>query len=393
MWKKRKPDYRDTLRASYAGYVTQAIVNNLAPLLFLIFQETYGISLHQITLMITLNFGIQLLVDLLSAAAVDRVGYKKSIVFAHMVSAAGIGAMALLPGYRGLMVSVILYAVGGGLIEVLISPIVEACPTEEKSASMSLLHSFYCWGHVLVVLGTTLFFALAGRERWRLLCLMWAMVPACNAVKFARVPIRSLKEEGETLSWRKLLGGRLFWIFALLMVCSGASEQAMSQWASAFAESGLKVSKTAGDLAGPCLFAALMGSSRIFYARFSEKIPLKRFMLFSGGMCLTGYILAAYSQSPVLALAGCALCGLAVGILWPGTFSLAAAGIPGGSTAMFAFLALAGDLGCSAGPTIVGLVADACSNIQAGLLMAVLFPIMLFLGVLLTNIIGDGGEN
>ncbi len=393
MWKKRKPDYRDTMRASYAGYVTQAIVNNLAPLLFLIFQETYGISLHQITLMITLNFGIQLLVDLLSAAAVDRVGYKKSIVFAHMVSAAGIGTMALLPGYRGLMVSVILYAVGGGLIEVLISPIVEACPTEGKSASMSLLHSFYCWGHVLVVLGTTLFFALAGRERWRLLCLMWAMVPACNAVKFARVPIRSLKEEGETLSWRKLLGGRLFWIFALLMVCSGASEQAMSQWASAFAESGLKVSKTAGDLAGPCLFAALMGSSRIFYARFSEKIPLKRFMLFSGGMCLTGYILAAYSQSPVLALAGCALCGLAVGILWPGTFSLAAAGIPGGSTAMFAFLALAGDLGCSAGPTIVGLVADACSNIQAGLLMAVLFPIMLFLGVLLTNIIGDGGEN
>lgn len=393
MWKKRKPDYRDTLRASYAGYVTQAIVNNLAPLLFLIFQETYGISLHQITLMITLNFGIQLLVDLLSAAAVDRVGYKKSIVFAHMVSAAGIGTMALLPGYRGLMVSVILYAVGGGLIEVLISPIVEACPTEGKSASMSLLHSFYCWGHVLVVLGTTLFFALAGRERWRLLCLMWAMVPACNAVKFARVPIRSLKEEGETLSWRKLLGGRLFWIFALLMVCSGASEQAMSQWASAFAESGLKVSKTAGDLAGPCLFAALMGSSRIFYARFSEKIPLKRFMLFSGGLCLTGYILAAYSQSPVLALAGCALCGLAVGILWPGTFSLAAAGIPGGSTAMFAFLALAGDLGCSAGPTIVGLVADACSNIQAGLLMAVLFPIMLFLGVLLTNIIGDGGEN
>lgn len=393
MWKKRKPDYRDTMRASYAGYVTQAIVNNLAPLLFLIFQETYGISLHQITLMITLNFGIQLLVDLLSAAAVDRVGYKKSIVFAHMVSAAGIGTMALLPGYRGLMVSVILYAVGGGLIEVLISPIVEACPTEGKSASMSLLHSFYCWGHVLVVLGTTLFFALAGRERWRLLCLMWAMVPACNAVKFARVPIRSLKEEGETLSWRKLLGGRLFWIFALLMVCSGASEQAMSQWASAFAESGLKVSKTAGDLAGPCLFAALMGSSRIFYARFSEKIPLKRFMLFSGGLCLTGYILAAYSQSPVLALAGCALCGLAVGILWPGTFSLAAAGIPGGSTAMFAFLALAGDLGCSAGPTIVGLVADACSNIQAGLLMAVLFPIMLFLGVLLTNIIGDGGEN
>lgn len=385
MWKKRKPDYGATLRASYAGYVTQAIVNNLAPLLFIIFQESYGISFYQITFLITMNFGIQLLVDLISASAVDKIGYKKSIVFAHVVSAAGIGSMAILPGYGGLMAAAVLYAVGGGLIEVLLSPIVEACPTEEKPASMSLLHSFYCWGYVMVVAGTTLFFALAGRERWRILCILWAVVPALNALQFARVPIRSLREEGESLPWRQLLTGKMFWIFALLMMCSGACEQAMGQWASAFAESGLSISKTVGDLAGPCLFAALMGISRIFYAGFSEKIVLKRFMLISGGLCLIGYLLAALCVSPLHALAGCALCGLSVGILWPGTFSLAAESMPRGGTAMFAFLSLAGDLGCSIGPTVVGLVSDSCGNIQAGLLTAVLFPVMLFAGAWVMN--------
>lgn len=387
MWKKRKLDYGDTLRASYVGYVTQAIVNNLAPLLFIIFQESYGISFHQITFLITINFGIQLLVDLISASAVDRIGYKKSIVFAHIISAAGIGSMAILPGYGGLAAATVLYAVGGGLIEVLLSPIVEACPTEEKSASMSLLHSFYCWGYVIVVIGTTLFLTLAGRENWRVLCVLWALVPAFNALQFAEVPIRSLKEEGESLPWRQWLTGKLFWIFALLMMCSGACEQAMGQWASAFAELGLNISKTMGDLAGPCLFAALMGGSRIFYARFSEKIVLKRFMLLSGGVCLLGYLLASFSVSPVYALGGCALCGLSVGILWPGTFSLAAESMPRGGTAMFAFLSLAGDLGCSIGPTVVGLVSDSCGNIQAGLLMAVVFPVMLFVGVLMTNVV------
>lgn len=386
MWKKRRPDFRATLRASYVGYVTQAIVNNLAPLLFIIFQESYGISFYQITFLITINFGIQLLVDLISASVVDKIGYKKSIIFAHVVSAMGIGSMAILPGYGGLVTATILYAIGGGLIEVLLSPIVEACPTEEKSASMSLLHSFYCWGYVMVVAGTTLFFALAGRERWRVLCILWAVVPAFNALQFARVPIRSLREEGESLPWRQWLTGKVFWIFALLMMCSGACEQAMGQWASAFAESGLNISKTVGDLAGPCLFAALMGVSRIFYAGFSGKIVLKRFMLISGGLCLMGYLLAAFCTSPFYALAGCALCGLSVGILWPGTFSLAAESMPRGGTAMFAFLSLAGDLGCSIGPTVVGLVSDNCGNIQAGLLMAVLFPVILFVGVWMINL-------
>lgn len=384
--------YRHTIRASYLGYVTQAIVNNLAPLLFLTFQETYGISMERITFLITINFSIQLLVDFLSAGLIDRVGYRKAIVFAHLCSAVGIGGMAVFPEmwgdfYLGLMVSVVLYAIGGGLIEVLISPIVEACPTEKKEASMSLLHSFYCWGHVIVVVFTTIFFWVFGRKWWKELCVLWAILPVCNGIYFMKVPIRSLNEEQEPMSWKGLFSGKLFWIFALLMVCAGASEQAMSQWASVFAESGLRVSKAVGDLAGPCMFAALMGASRVAYASFSHRISLKHFMLGSSILCILGYVMAVFSPNPVLGLMGCGLCGLSVGILWPGTFSLASQSLAGGGTAMFAFLALAGDLGCSLGPTVVGLASVEAGTIQGGLLMAILFPIALFLGVLLWNLI------
>ncbi len=384
--------YSRTIKASCLGYVTQAVVNNLAPLLFLTFQELYNISMERITLLITINFTIQLFVDLLSAGLIDKVGYRRAIVFAHMCSAAGIGGMAVFPAmcgnaYLGLVLSVVLYAIGGGLIEVLISPIVEACPTEKKDASMSLLHSFYCWGHVIVVVVTTCFFAVFGRAWWRVLCVLWALLPVCNAAYFGRVPIRSLNEEQEPMAWRGMFSDKLFLVFVLLMVCAGASEQAMSQWASVFAESGLQMPKEAGDLAGPCMFAALMGVSRLTYARFSDRISLKRFMLGSSILCILSYVLAVFSENPVLGLAGCGLCGLSVGILWPGTYSLASRSLPGGGTAMFAFLALAGDLGCTLGPTVVGMASAGRGSIQGGLLTAIFFPGMLLLGVVLWNLI------
>ncbi len=384
--------YSRTIKASCLGYVTQAVVNNLAPLLFLTFQELYNISMERITLLITINFTIQLFVDLLSAGLIDKVGYRRAIVFAHMCSAAGIGGMAVFPAmcgnaYLGLVLSVVLYAIGGGLIEVLISPIVEACPTEKKDASMSLLHSFYCWGHVIVVIVTTLFFAVFGRTWWKVLCALWALLPVCNAIYFGRVPIRSLNEEQEPMPWRGMFSEKLFLIFVLLMLCAGASEQAMSQWASVFAESGLQMPKEAGDLAGPCMFAALMGVSRLTYARFSDRISLKRFMLGSSILCILSYVLAVFSENPVLGLAGCGLCGLSVGILWPGTYSLASRSLPGGGTAMFAFLALAGDLGCTLGPTVVGMASAGIGSIQGGLLTAIFFPGMLLLGVVLWNLI------
>ena len=378
-------NYNHTLRASYIGYISQAIVNNFAPLLFLTFQKTYGISLDKITLLVTMNFAVQLLVDFLAAGFVDRIGYRRAIVLAHLLCAGGVAGLGILPEltadpYLGFLGAVLLYAAGGGLIEVMISPIVEACPTERKEAAMSLLHSFYCWGHVLVVVASTVFFRVAGIGNWRILAFIWALVPFFNCFYFARVPIRSMTGEGRGMSMRQLAGSGVFWLFVLLMVCSGASEQAMSQWASAFAESALQVGKTMGDLLGPCLFALLMGTSRAVYARFSRHMPLIPFMAGSGFLCIAGYLLAVWSKAPVMALMGCGLCGLSVGILWPGTFSLSCARIPRGGTAMAALLALGGDVGCSLGPTVVGLVSNtAGGSIRSGLLAAVVFPVLLLL--------------
>ena len=382
-------NYNHTLIASYIGYITQAIINNFAPLLFLTFQTTFHIPLEKITLLITINFGIQLLVDLLSAKFVDKIGYKICIVIAHICAAIGLAGLGIFPElvsdpYVGLLLAILIYAIGGGLIEVLISPIVEACPTDKKSAAMSLLHSFYCWGHVFLVVVTTAFFAFVGIEYWRTLAIVWAIIPLFNAFYFTQVPIATLTHHGESLSIRKLLSLKLFWLFAVLMVCAGASEQAMSQWASAFAESGLRVSKTVGDLAGPCFFAILMGISRVFYSKFSERVDIIKFMIGSGFLCVFSYLIAAFSPYPILALIGCGLCGLSVGILWPGTFSIASEKCPRGGTAMFALLALAGDLGCSTGPTVVGVVSSALNNnLKMGLLVAIIFPTSLILGLFL----------
>lgn len=383
-----KNNYNHTLRASYLGYITQAIVNNFIPLLFLTFQGTFGITLEKITLLVTINFAVQLLVDFLSAKFIDKIGYRTAIVAAHVFAALGLAGLGIFPEllpdpFSGLLLCVILYAIGGGLIEVLISPIVEACPTDKKDAAMSLLHSFYCWGCVLVIVASTIFFAVFGIENWRYLAVLWAVVPAVNAVLFSRVPIAMLTEEGGGMSIGSLMRDKVFWLFAFIMVCAGASEQAMSQWASAFAESGLHVSKMVGDLAGPCMFAILMGTSRVFYAKFSEKINLTAFMIGSGLLCIVSYLLASCSPNPILSLAGCALCGLSVGILWPGAFSMASAKRPRGGTAMFALLALAGDLGCSSGPTVVGMVSNAFGgSIHIGLLAAIVFPILLIIGLL-----------
>ena len=379
-------NYNHTLYASYLGYVCQAIVNNLAPLLFLTLQRTYGISLGQITLLVTFNFGVQLLVDLASTLFVDRLGYRRCAVIAHVCCALGLAGLAVLPEllphpYVGLLAAVCLYAVGGGLIEVLISPIVEACPTEKKDAAMSLLHSFYCWGCVLVIALSTAFLALLGSDSWRMLPLLWALVPAANAMLFSRVPVNSLTPEGGGMSVRELLRSSGFWLLALLMVCAGASELSMSQWASAFAEKGLGISKTLGDLAGPCFFAVLMGLARVLYAAFSDRISLLGFMRGSCVLCVASYLLAVFAPHPALALLGCGLCGLSVGILWPGVFSIAAGQMPAGGTALFALLALGGDLGCSSGPTLVGFVSERAGGVlQAGLLAAILFPLVLLAG-------------
>lgn len=383
-----KKSYQTTIYACFTGYIVQAIVNNFIPLLFLTFHKSYGIPLSEITVLVTINFGVQLLVDLLSAGFVDKIGYRVSIVAAHVCAAAGLIALTLLPdlcgnAFAGLLAAVVIYAVGGGLLEVLVSPIMEACPTDNKEKAMSLLHSFYCWGHVGVVLISTLFFRIAGIENWKILALVWAVIPLVNMLVFTKTPIAPLVQEGEEgFSMKELFGKKLFWVLMLMMTCAGASEQAVSQWASTFAEKGLGVSKTIGDLAGPMAFAVLMGLSRAYYGKYGDKINLDRFMVYSGSLCVASYLMIAFIPVPALGLVGCAVCGLSVGIMWPGTFSKAAASLKGGGTAMFALLALAGDLGCSGGPTLAGIVSGQFGdNLRIGILAAVIFPVLLLLSL------------
>lgn len=386
-------NYNHTIYACYIGYITQAIINNFAPLLFLTFQNSYHLSLDKIALLVTINFCFQLCVDAFAARFIDRIGYRRAIVAAHITASVGLIGLAVLPDlfpdpYLGLVCAILIYATGSGLIEVLVSPIVEACPTQKKEAAMSILHSFYCWGHVFVVLMSTLFFTLVGIENWKILACLWAVIPALNVFYFAKVPIAPLVEDGKSVSIRSLFRSKLFWIFFLLMICAGASEQGMSQWASAFAESGLKVSKTIGDLAGPCMFAIFMGISRALYGKFSEKIPLRSFMAGSAILCVGSYLLASLSPFPALSLVGCTLCGLSVGIMWPGTFSMAAKEMPYGGTAMFALLALAGDLGCASGPGFVGTIAEYFGeNLKIGILFAIVFPVLLLSGLALLRIV------
>lgn len=385
-----KTDYNKTIYACFAAYIVQAIINNFVPLLFLTFQNSYGISMAKITMLVTFNFGVQLLVDLVAIGFVDRIGYRASIIIAHLLSAAGLISLAVLPEltgdpFAGLLLSVAVYAAGGGLLEVLVSPIVESCPNDRKEQAMSLLHSFYCWGYVGVILLSTVFFATVGIGRWKLLTLIWALVPACNTFAFLKVPMAPLIADGaKGMTLAELFKNKTFWILLLLMVCAGASEHSVAQWASMLAEKGLGVNKTAGDLAGPMLFAVMMGLSRLIYGKYGDKINLEGFMISSGILCFISYLLIGLTENPLLAFAGCALCGLSVGIMWPGTFSIAAGALRTGGTTMFALLALAGDLGCSGGPTIVGMISGALGDdLKRGILFAVAFPLILTAGICL----------
>lgn len=380
--------YNKTLYACFIGYIVQAIVNNFVPLLFMTFHSSYGIPMTRITLLITFNFGLQLLVDVLSVTFVDRIGYRVSMIIAHLCAVTGFVFLTILPdicrsAFTGLLIAVAVYAVGGGLLEVLVSPIVEACPTKNKEKAMSLLHSFYCWGHVAVVLVSTFIFQMFGIQYWKIMACIWAVVPFVNMIFFTKVPIASLMNEGEKgLTVKQLFHNKIFWVLMVMMICAGASEQAVSQWASTFAETGLGVSKTIGDLAGPMLFALLMGSARAFYGKYGEQIDLEHFMTGSCILCIIAYFCISLVPSPIVGFIGCALCGLSVGIMWPGVFSKAAAYVAKGGTAMFALLALAGDIGCSGGPTVVGMVSSVLdNNLKIGILSGVIFPVLLLTGM------------
>lgn len=382
-----RPNYNKTLKACYLGFITQAISANFAPLLFLRFHNEYNIPFGQIALLSSAFYITQILVDVFCAKFVDAIGYRKSAVASELFSTAGLLGMAILPNFvknpfAAILFSVIIYAMGSGLIEVLGSPIVEACPFEHKDSVMSLLHSFYCWGSAAVILISTAFFAVAGIRSWKILACLWAILPLYNAYNFATCPIERLTEEGEALGFGTLIKMPKFWLFILLMIGAGASEAGMAQWASAYVEAALGFPKAVGDIAGPCLFAVAMGLSRAIYGKFGEKIDLKKFMLASGVLCLGCYLAAALCTVPIIGLLGCIVCGFSVGILWPGTISVASRALPQGGTALFALLAMGGDMGASVGPGLVGVVTQAVdNNMKAGMLAGCIFPVIIIVAI------------
>lgn len=388
----QKNNYKKTLTACYLGFVTQAITANFTPLLFLTFKNTYNITLEKIAMIPMVFYFSQIIIDLVATKYADKIGYRKCVVASQVLSCAGLVSMAFLPEiaptpFVGITISVVLYAIGSGLIEVLVSPIVEACPFDNKNGVMSLLHSFYCWGAMGVIIGSTLFFYLFGVENWKILTIIWALIPLYNTFNFIKCPIERLTENGESMSIKALIKAPIFWIMIVLMVCSGSAESSMAQWASAFTESALGVPKSIGDLAGPCLFAMFMGISRLLYGKFSEKLDLIRVMFIGGIMCIGCYLLTSLSPVPAIGLIGCATCGFAVGIMWPGSISISSQTCPKGGTAMFAFLALAGDFGGTISPTMVGTVSKlAGDNLKTGLLSATVFPVILVIALSILKI-------
>lgn len=387
--------YKHTKYAAYIGYITQAIVNNLPALLFVTFNKDYGISLEKIGLLVTMNFGVQILVDLLAAKYIDRIGYRVGVVAAHVFAVLGLCCFGILPEimadkYAAIVIAMVLNAIGGGLTEVLISPIVESLPGDEKASAMSILHSFYCWGHMAVVILSTAFFNIVGIGNWRVLPFIWAIVPLFNIFFFSRVPLRVLVEESERVPVSRLCKSGIFWILMLLMVAAGASEQAMSQWSSLFAEAGLSVSKTLGDLLGPCMFAALMGAARLVYGMLGSKLNIRKGLMYTSVLCIVSYLIAVLAPWPIVSLVGCGLCGFSVGLMWPGVFSLSSQTYPAGGTAMFALLALAGDLGCGGGPGLVGMVSGWLEDslgvmeaLKSGIGMAIVFPLLMVAGLVM----------
>ena len=390
-----KLTYKHTKYAAYIGYITQAIVNNLPALLFVTFNTDYGISLEKIGLLVTLNFGVQILVDLMAVRYIDRIGYRAGVVAAHVFAVLGLCCFGMLPEimvdkYAAIVIAMVLNAIGGGLTEVLISPIVESLPGDEKASAMSILHSFYCWGHMAVVILSTAFFAFIGIENWRVLPFIWAAVPLFNIFFFSKVPLRVLVEESQRVPVSRLCKSGLFWMLMLLMVAAGASEQAMSQWSSLFAEAGLSVSKTMGDLLGPCMFAALMGTARLVYGVLGSRLNIRRSLMYTSLLCIASYLITVLAPWPIVSLIGCGLCGFSVGLMWPGVFSLSSQTYPAGGTAMFALLALAGDLGCGGGPGLVGLVSGRLEDglgvmnaLKSGVGVAIVFPVLMVTGLVM----------
>lgn len=381
--------YKRTKLSCYTGYFVQAIINNLPPLLFIVFHEQFGIGLKRLSALITVNFVSQIAVDLFAIKFSDKIGYKILSVLSQSVTTVGLILLAFLPNsinpFTGIMIAIILNAIGSGLMEVIISPIVEAIPGDKKTSQMAFLHSFYCWGQVFVVLVTTLLIKFLGKENWHFIPLLWAILPAVNTISFISCPMPPNLASEKRTPVGKLFFKKQFILMLLLMLCAGASELGMSQWSSYFAETGLHVTKQTGDILGPCMFAVLMGVGRVLFGIFGEKLNIKTALSVSAILCGVSYIAVSLSDNQYISLIFCAFTGICISMMWPGTFSLAARKFPDGGNSMFGILALTGDMGCTLGPWVVSFAAlNFCDgNLKGGLGFGALFPIIMIISLIL----------
>ncbi len=378
--------YKSTKSACYIGYIVQAIVNNFLPILFIVFQKKYGLGYEKLGRIILVNFLIQILSDTITPIIVRAIGYRGCAILCHGLCATGLVMLSVLPTvigdtYVAILLSVIIYAFGSGIIEVIISPMIELIPTKNKAANMAFLHSFYCWGQAFTVVCTTLLVSVFGFLNWNFIPLIWATVPFINMFFFIKVPVIEPKKETEKIKNNKFFISREFICFVVFMLCAGTSEVTMAQWASMFVQQGLGINKVTGDILGPCLFAIAMGIGRVFFGVLSGKFSYRKALVLNNILCFLCYIVVAFCKSPIPCLIACALCGFSVSLSWPGTYSLASARFPNGGTVMFSAFALFGDLGCSLGPWLLGLIAD-MYDLQTGFFVCSVFPLVMVITAL-----------
>lgn len=373
--------YLPTKLAGYVGFIVQAIVNNFLPILFIVFQDVYGLGYEKLGRLIVINFATQMFIDFITPKIIHKLGYRRAAFLCQFTACVGLCLMAVLPRfmsntYLAIIISIVFYATGSGLMEVILSPMIEMLPTGNKSGNMAVLHSFYCWGQTVVVPLTTLMVFIFGRENWTYIPLVWAVVPFVNMFTFLRVPIVEPDSEEKQSTFLELARTPKFVVYMVMMLCAGASEIAMSQWSSLFVEQALGVSKAIGDIVGPCLFALFMALGRVIYASLSKKVSFTRLLIWLNLLCFICYVMVALCHIAVLSLVFCALCGLSVSISWPGIYSAGARTFKTGGAVMFSAFAMCGDTGCALGPGLVGLVAE-YTNLNVGFLVAAVFPLIM----------------
>lgn len=384
-----KSKYTVTKITCYIGYVVQAVINNFLPILFIVFQDIYGLGYEKLARLIAVNFITQIITDFLTPKIVNKIGYRKAIILCQAAATTGLLMLGILPRfvsnvYPVIIFSIIVYAFGSGLIEVLFSPVIEHLPIDNKSGNMSLLHSFYCWGQAFTIIVTTALVSFFGYKGWANIPLVWAVLPFIDMLLFIKAPIVEPKEDEKEQGFKELFKNRKFKLYMLMMLCAGASEIAMAEWASMFAQQSLGVSKVIGDLTGPCLFAIFMGLGRIWYAAVSNKISFTKAIIVLNSICAVCYLGVAFCKISVLALVFCAVCGFTVSISWPGIYSLGAETFPKGNAVMYSTFALCGDMGCCLGPWVLGFVAE-FFGLNAGFAVATVFPITMVATALLVN--------